>query len=173
MNKNYKKTIDDKDTIGYAGNEAGNGYGKNRKIKLIVVSGLVLLITVLVVVGFIRCAPKTIKDTGLYFNEKGESATITLDVKYHKGLKDYYYTGEVIVDGTVYKSVYDLYNTKTSMFVVENDYALTAFKNSLALSDFSYEEKTVRIINIMRNGESEAYIGPAESYEELMSLFIQ
>ena len=71
------------------------------------------------------------------------------------------------------KSVYDLYNTKTSMFVVENDYALTAFKNSLALSDFSYEEKTVRIINIMRNGESEAYIGPAESYEELMSLFIQ
>ena len=160
MNKNYKKTIDDKDTIGYAGNEAENGYGKTRKIKLIVVSGLVLLITVLVVVG-------------LYFNEKGESATITLDVKYHKGLKDYYYTGEVIVDGTVYKSVYDLYNTKTSMFVVENDYALTAFKNSLALSDFSYEEKTVRIINIMRNGESEAYIGPAESYEELMSLFIQ
>lgn len=27
MNKNYKKTIDDKDTIGYAGNEAENGYG--------------------------------------------------------------------------------------------------------------------------------------------------
>ena len=120
MNKNYKKTIDDKDTIGYEGNEAGKGHGKARKIKLMVVSGLVLFITVLVVVGFIRFAPKSIKDTGLYFNEKGESATITLDVKYHKGLKDYYYTGEVIVDGTVYKSVYDLYNTKTSMFVVEN-----------------------------------------------------
>ena len=173
MNKNDRKTIDDKDTIGYAGNEAGKGHGKARKIKLMVVSGLVLFITVLVVVGFIRCAPKTIKDTGLYFNEKGESATITLDVKYHKGLKDYYYTGEVIVDGIVYKSVYDLYNTKTSMFVVENDYALTAFKNSLALSDFSYEEKTVRIINITRKEKTDVYIGPADDYEEAMSLYNQ
>ena len=77
MNKNYKKTIDDKDTIGYEGNEAGKGHGKARKIKIMVVSGLVLFITVLVVVGFIRFAPKSIKDTGLYFNEKGESATIT------------------------------------------------------------------------------------------------
>lgn len=172
MNKNDEKTID-KDTIGYAGNEAGNGHGKARKIKAMVISGLVLLIVALAIVGFIRFAPKSIKDTGLYFNEKGESATITLDVKYHKGLKGYYYTGEIIVDGTVYKSVYDLYNTKTSLFVVENDYALTAFKNSLALSDFSGKGKTVRIINIMKNEESESYIGPAESYEEAMSLLVQ
>ena len=31
MNKNYKKTIDDKDTIGYEGNEAGKGHGKPGK----------------------------------------------------------------------------------------------------------------------------------------------
>ena len=141
------------------------------KIKIAAASVIALLIIALVIVGLIIFVPKSIKDTGLYYNDKGEAVTVSVNVRYHKGIKDSYYTGEVIVDGTTYRSVYDLYHTKNRLFVIENDYALTAFKNILSLTDFSDGDRTVRIITILKNGKSESYIGPAADYGEIQSEF--
>lgn len=141
------------------------------KIKIAAASVIALLIIALVIAGLIIFVPKSIKDTGLYYNDKGEAVTVSVNVRYHKGIKDSYYTGEVIVDGTTYRSVYDLYHTKNRLFVIENDYALTAFKNILSLTDFSDGDRTVRIITILKNGKSESYIGPAADYGEIQSEF--
>lgn len=141
------------------------------KIKIAAASVIALLIIALVIAGLIIFVPKSIKDTGLYYNDKGETVTVSVNVRYHKGIKDSYYTGEVIVDGTTYRSVYDLYHTKNRLFVIENDYALTAFKNILSLTDFSDGDRTVRIITILKNGKSESYIGPAADYGEIQSEF--
>lgn len=141
------------------------------KIKIAAASVIALLIITLVIAGLIIFVPKSIKDTGLYYNDKGEAVTVSVNVRYHKGIKDSYYTGEVIVDGTTYRSVYDLYHTKNRLFVIENDYALTAFKNILSLTDFSDGDRTVRIITILKNGKSESYIGPAADYGEIQSEF--
>jgi hypothetical protein len=141
------------------------------KIKFAAASVIALLIIALVIAGLIIFVPKSIKDTGLYYNDKGEAVTVSVNVRYHKGIKDSYYTGEVIVDGTTYRSVYDLYHTKNRLFVIENDYALTAFKNILSLTDFSDGDRTVRIITILKNGKSESYIGPAADYGEIQSEF--
>lgn len=141
------------------------------KIKIAAASVIALLIIVLVIAGLIIFVPKSIKDTGLYYNDKGETVTVSVNVRYHKGIKNSYYTGEVIVDGTTYRSVYDLYHTKNRLFVIENDYALTAFKNILSLTDFSDGDRTVRIITILKNGKSESYIGPAADYGEIQSEF--
>ncbi|HAR70169.1 MAG TPA: hypothetical protein DCR91_03120 [Eubacterium sp.] len=141
------------------------------KIKIAAASVIALLIIALVIAGLIIFVPKSIKDTGLYYNDKGEAVTVSVNVRYHKGIKDSYYTGEVIVDGTTYRSVYDLYHTKNRLFVIENDYALTAFKNILSLTDFSDGDRTVRIITILKNGKSESYIGPAVDYGEIQSEF--
>ena len=141
------------------------------KIKFAAASVIALLIIALVIAGLIKFVPKSIKDTGLYYNDKGEAVTVSVNVRYHKGIKDSYYTGEVIVDGTTYRSVYDLYHTKNRLFVIENDYALTAFKNILSLTDFSDGDRTVRIITILKNGKSESYIGPAADYGEIQSEF--
>lgn len=162
-----------KDIISYANNEIEKKHRKISKIKMVVVSVIILITVALFKFGFIWFASKPTKDTGLYFNEEGRSVTIALDVEYHKGLNGNYYTGEVVVDGTTYKSVYDIYHTKTSLFVVENDYALTAFENSLTFADFSDGEKTVRIINITRKEKTDVYIGPADDYEEAMRLYNQ
>lgn len=152
-----------------------NRYEKNNKkvlkIKIAAASVIALLIIALVIAGLIIFVPKSIKDTGLYYNDKGEAVTVSVNVRYHKGIKDSYYTGEVIVDGTTYRSVYDLYHTKNRLFVIENDYALTAFKNILSLTDFSDGDRTVRIITILKNGKSESYIGPAADYGEIQSEF--
>lgn len=152
-----------------------NRYEKNNKkvlkIKIAAASVIALLIIALVIAGLIIFVPKSIKDTGLYYNDKGETVTVSVNVRYHKGIKDSYYTGEVIVDGTTYRSVYDLYHTKNRLFVIENDYALTAFKNILSLTDFSDGDRTVRIITILKNGKSESYIGPAADYGEIQSEF--
>lgn len=141
------------------------------KIKIAAASVIALLIIALVIAGLIIFVPKSIKDTGLYYNDKGEAVTVSVNVRYHKGIKDSYYTGEVIVDGTTYRSVYDLYHIKNRLFVIENDYALTAFKNILSLTDFSDGDRTVRIITILKNGKSESYIGPAADYGEIQSEF--
>lgn len=141
------------------------------KIKIAAASVIALLIIALVIAGLIIFVPKSIKDTGLYYNDKGETVTVSVNVRYHKGIKDSYYTGEVIVDGTTYRSVYDLYHTKNRLFVIENDYALTAFKNILSLTDFSDGDRTVRIITILKNGKSESYIGPAADYGKIQSEF--
>lgn len=141
------------------------------KIKIAAASVIALLIIALVIAGLIIFVPKSIKDTGLYYNDKGEAVTVSVNVRYHKGIKDSYYTGEVIVDGTTYRSVYDLYHTKNRLFVIENDYALTAFKNILSLTDFSDGDRTVRMITILKNGKSESYIGPAADYGEIQSEF--
>lgn len=141
------------------------------KIKIAAASVIALLIIALVIAGLIIFVPKSIKDTGLYYNDKGEAVTVSVNVRYHKGIKDSYYTGELIVDGTTYRSVYDLYHTKNRLFVIENDYALTAFKNILSLTDFSDGDRTVRIITILKNGKSESYIGPAADYGEIQSEF--
>ena len=141
------------------------------KIKIAAASVIALLIIALVIAGLIIFVPKSIKDTGLYYNDKGEAVTVSVNVRYHKGIKDSYYTGEVIVDGTTYRSVYDLYHTKNRLFVIENDYALTAFKNILSLTDFSDGDRRVRIITILKNGKSESYIGPAADYGEIQSEF--
>lgn len=141
------------------------------KIKIAAASVIALLIIALVIAGLIIFVPKSIKDTGFYYNDKGEAVTVSVNVRYHKGIKDSYYTGEVIVDGTTYRSVYDLYHTKNRLFVIENDYALTAFKNILSLTDFSDGDRTVRIITILKNGKSESYIGPAADYGEIQSEF--
>lgn len=141
------------------------------KIKIAAASVIALLIIALVIAGLIIFVPKSIKDTGLYYNDEGETVTVSVNVRYHKGIKDSYYTGEVIVDGTTYRSVYDLYHTKNRLFVIENDYALTAFKNILSLTDFSDGDRTVRIITILKNGKSESYIGPAADYGEIQSEF--
>lgn len=141
------------------------------KIKIAAASVIALLIVALVIAGLIIFVPKSIKDTGLYYNDKGEAVTVSVNVRYHKGIKDSYYTGEVIVDGTTYRSVYDLYHTKNRLFVIENDYALTAFKNILSLTDFSDGDRTVRMITILKNGKSESYIGPAADYGEIQSEF--
>ena len=141
------------------------------KIKIAAASVIALLIIALVIAGLIIFVPKSIKDTGLYYNDKGEAVTVSVNVRYHKGIKDSYYTGEVIVDGTTYRSVYDLYHTKNRLFVIENDYALTAFKNILSLTDFSDGDRIVRIITILKNGKSESYIGPAADYGEIQSEF--
>ena len=141
------------------------------KIKIAAASVIALLIIAVVIAGLIIFVPKSIKDTGLYYNDKGETVTVSVNVRYHKGIKDSYYTGEVIVDGTTYRSVYDLYHTKNRLFVIENDYALTAFKNILSLTDFSDGDRTVRIITILKNGKSESYIGPAADYGEIQSEF--
>ena len=141
------------------------------KIKIAAASVIALLIIALVIAGLIIFVPKSIKDTGLYYNDKGEAVTVSVNVRYHKGIKDSYYTGEVIVDGTTYRSVYDLYHTKNRLFVIENDYALTAFKNILSLTDFSDGDRTVRIITILKNGKSESYIGTAADYGEIQSEF--
>lgn len=141
------------------------------KIKIAAASVIALLIIALVIAGLIIFVPKSIKDTGLYYNDKGEAVTVSVNVRYHKGINDSYYTGEVIVDGTTYRSVYDLYHTKNRLFVIENDYALTAFKNILSLTDFSDGDRTVRIITILKNGKSESYIGPAADYGEIQSEF--
>lgn len=141
------------------------------KIKIAAASVIALLIIALVIAGLIIFVPKSIKDTGLYYNDKGETVTVSVNVRYHKGIKNSYYTGEVIVDGTTYRSVYDLYHTKNRLFVIENDYALTAFKNILSLTDFSDGDRTVRIITILKNGKSESYIGPAADYGEIQSEF--
>ncbi len=141
------------------------------KIKFAAASVIALLIIALVIAGLIIFVPKSIKDTGFYYNDKGEAVTVSVNVRYHKGIKDSYYTGEVIVDGTTYRSVYDLYHTKNRLFVIENDYALTAFKNILSLTDFSDGDRTVRIITILKNGKSESYIGPAADYGEIQSEF--
>lgn len=141
------------------------------KIKIAAASVIALLIIALVIAGLIIFVPKSIKDTGLYYNDKGEAVTVSVNVRYHKGIKDIYYTGEVIVDGTTYRSVYDLYHTKNRLFVIENDYALTAFKNILSLTDFSDGDRTVRMITILKNGKSESYIGPAADYGEIQSEF--
>ena len=141
------------------------------KIKIAAASVIALLIIALVIAGLIIFVPKSIKDTGLYYNDKGEAVTVSVNVRYHKGIKDSYYTGEVIVDGTTYRSVYDLYHTKNRLFVIENDYALTAIKNILSLTDFSDGDRTVRIITILKNGKSESYIGPAADYGEIQSEF--
>ena len=141
------------------------------KIKIAAASVIALLIITLVIAGLIIFVPKSIKDTGLYYNDKGEAVTVSVNVRYHKGIKDSYYTGEVIVDGTTYRSVYDLYHTKNRLFVIENDYALTAFKNILSLTDFSDGDRPVRIITILKNGKSESYIGPAADYGEIQSEF--
>lgn len=141
------------------------------KIKFAAASVIALLIIALVIAGLIIFVPKSIKDTGLYYNDKGEAVTVSVNVRYHRGIKDSYYTGEVIVDGTTYRSVYDLYHTKNRLFVIENDYALTAFKNILSLTDFSDGDRTVRIITILKNGKSESYIGPAADYGEIQSEF--
>ena len=82
---------------------------------------IALLIIALVIAGLIIFVPKSIKDTGLYYNDKGEAVTVSVNVRYHKGIKDSYYTGEVIVDGTTYRSVYDLYHTKNRLFVIERE----------------------------------------------------
>lgn len=152
-----------------------NRYEKNNKkvlkIKIAAASVIALLIIALVIAGLIIFVPKSIKDTGLYYNDKGEAVTVSVNVRYHKGIKDSYYTGEVIVDGTTYRSVYDLYHTKNRLFVIENDYALTAFKNILSLTDFSDGDRTVRMITILKNGKSESYIGPAADYGEIQSEF--
>ena len=141
------------------------------KIKIAAASVIALLIIAFVIAGLIIFVPKSIKDTGLYYNDKGEAVTVSVNVRYHKGIKDSYYTGEVIVDGTTYRSVYDLYHTKNRLFVIENDYALTAFKNILSLTDFSDGDRTVRMITILKNGKSESYIGPAADYGEIQSEF--
>ena len=68
------------------------------KIKIAAASVIALLIIALVIAGLIIFVPKSIKDTGLYYNDKGEAVTVSVNVRYHKGIKDSYYTGEVIVD---------------------------------------------------------------------------
>lgn len=128
------------------------------KIKIAAASVIALLIIALVIAGLIIFVPKSIKDTGLYYNDKGEAVTVSVNVRYHKGIKDSYYTGEVIVDGTTYRSVYDLYHTKNRLFVIENDYALTAFKNILSLTDFSDGDRTVRMITILKMGNRRAIL---------------
>ena len=48
------------------------------KIKIAAASVIALLIIALVIAGLIIFVPKSIKDTGLYYNDKGEDETVTV-----------------------------------------------------------------------------------------------
>ena len=48
------------------------------KIKIAAASVIALLIIALVIAGLIIFVPKSIKDTGLYYNDKGEAVTVSV-----------------------------------------------------------------------------------------------